>query len=752
MARARDRMVGHALLVARLILAAVGLLLEPLTVHADTRPRVLILSSTDSTNMADKLLTRGFVQTLNRNVVHAAEIFTEYLDGARFSGTDIEQTFSRYLATKYAATKFDLVVVLGPLALDFAAKRMPPFDHDVPILFGPISRERVSRVRLDGRMTGIIGDFDAERTVELILRLQPDTRHLLVVAGAGPFDRQWVPRTQRSIAQYAGRFEVEYIIGLSLKDTADRLRSVPPHTAILLLSYFADPEGNKYQPLAVAGYLAPIAAAPVFTFYQTFLGSGVVGGYVERFDASGENLARMGEQILAGGPMPALQDSSERAFMVDARALARWNMSTTNLPPDTIVQYATPSLWQAYRSEVLATLTIFAVQSATIALLLWQAAKRKKAELLLRDSEYRIALAASAEELGFWQVQDSTGAMWASIHCYDMFGIAPRISATVDDFVQAVVPGNRDLLRRCMSNADASLPVEAEVAVAICEGQFRWITVRASPLHVGHARMQISGIFVDITEKRLAELESARQLQEFAHLSRVSTIGELSGAIAHELRQPLASILWNAQAASQILKTDRPDLDELAEVVEDIVSEDQRANVVIDRILSLIKSSPRAVARVDLHELLRTTLDILHSQLLIHHVAVSLGRPTASTIVIGDAVQLQQIFLNLIINGIDAMDNCAVDGRQLAIAIDRTPNGDVVTTVADTGNGIAADVEETMFEPFVTTKSRGLGLGLALCMSIVRSHRGSLKILNNPDRGATAVLVLPSAGSEHSDG
>src|SRR5262249_41122422 len=152
----------------------------------------------------------------------------------------------------------------------------------------------------------------------------------------------------------------------------------------------------------------------------------------------------------------------------------------------------------------------------------------------------------------------------------------------------------------------------------------------------------------------------------------------------------------------------RPDLGLVAEAVEDIVNQDQHASAVIDRILAMMRPGTHAVVPVDLYELLRTTLEILHSQLVIHHVSVSFVQPTCKPVVRGDAVQLQQVFLNLIINAIDAMEGCAADARQLTVAINEGSDGEVVTEITDSGSGIALNVKERVFEPFVTTKDGGL--------------------------------------------
>ena len=248
---------------------------------------------------------------------------------------------------------------------------------------------------------------------------------------------------------------------------------------------------------------------------------------------------------------------------------------------------------------------------------------------------------------------------------------------------------------------------------------------------------------VDITERRSVERATARQRDEFAHLSRVAMLGELSGSLAHELNQPLTAILSNAQAAQRFLAQSPPRVDKLAEILTDIVKSDHRAGAVIQRLRSLLRKEEAQRHPLDINEVVEESLRLMRSDLLNRQVAVSTDLAEALPAVSGDRNQLQQVLLNLVINGCDAMDGREAD-RRLLVRTQTTAHGDVEVSVADRGAGIPLADLERIFEPFMTTKAKGMGLGLAICRSIVEAHGGRLWATNNPDRGATLHCELPA--------
>jgi len=246
----------------------------------------------------------------------------------------------------------------------------------------------------------------------------------------------------------------------------------------------------------------------------------------------------------------------------------------------------------------------------------------------------------------------------------------------------------------------------------------------------------------DITERRRAERELEVQRHELAHLGRVALLGELSGAVAHELNQPLAAILTNARVAQRMMANGKPDEAMLREILEDMVADSLRAGSVIHRVRGLIRKDDAIRQLVNANEVVAEVLELAHSDLIRRGVIVATDLATSIPEVSADRVQLQQVLLNLIVNACDAMADNAPRDRTLTVSTAEEAST-IRISVTDRGPGVAAGLIDAVFEPFVTSKPQGLGLGLAICRSIIGAHGGRIWAANNSGRGATFSFVLP---------
>jgi signal transduction histidine kinase len=255
----------------------------------------------------------------------------------------------------------------------------------------------------------------------------------------------------------------------------------------------------------------------------------------------------------------------------------------------------------------------------------------------------------------------------------------------------------------------------------------------------------ITGLLTQRRQRRRAEAEILNQRMELAHVTRVSTMGQLTSALAHELNQPLGAILRNAEAAEIYLQKEKPDLEEIRAIVADIRKDDQRAGSVIDRMRSLLQRRNLELKSLDLGELLAETVALVRSDASARQVFLTLQMPVKLPAVRGDRVHLQQVLLNLILNGMDAMADVAKFQRLLNVSAKTAENGSVEVSVSDCGTGIAPDKIEHLFEPFFTTKPKGLGMGLAISHTIIEAHGGKIRGGNNVPRGAVFIFTLPAA-------
>lgn len=270
-----------------------------------------------------------------------------------------------------------------------------------------------------------------------------------------------------------------------------------------------------------------------------------------------------------------------------------------------------------------------------------------------------------------------------------------------------------------------------------------WYTMRVEALERSDGGAVVTR--ANISARRRAQLEIEEQRRELSHLARVGVLGQLSGALAHELSQPLSSILSNAEAARHLLRRTPIDVEELNAIVHDIIAEDRRAAQVIDGLRAMLKRGETRMQPVDTETLVREVLALAHAELITRRITATAVVEPGLPPILADRVQVQQVLLNLILNACEAMSDTSAGDRSLVLsALPVAPN-DVCFSLRDRGSGIAPALLERLFEPFVSTKPEGLGLGLSIARTIVAAHGGRIWAENNPDGGATVFCVFGSA-------
>ena len=250
-------------------------------------------------------------------------------------------------------------------------------------------------------------------------------------------------------------------------------------------------------------------------------------------------------------------------------------------------------------------------------------------------------------------------------------------------------------------------------------------------------------VFANALSRKQGELETQRLRQELTHIGRVSAMGELSASLAHELNQPLTAILSNAQAAQDLLALDVIDLDAMREILSDIVADDKRAAAVIRRLRTLLRKGDLEFVPLDVNEIVGEVAWLVKNDALIRNVSITLDLASDLPGVLGDRVQLQQVVLNLVLNGLEALRPPWAGARALVIRTARDGATTVAVAVQDSGTGIDEKDTDRIFQPFYTTKAEGLGMGLAIARTIVDAHGGRLVATNNEHGGATVHFTLP---------
>ena len=391
----------------------------------------------------------------------------------------------------------------------------------------------------------------------------------------------------------------------------------------------------------------------------------------------------------------------------------------------------------------------------------------KQAEEALRRSEGYLADAQRLTRTGSWawNVATRQSVYWSQEN-YRLFGFDPEGGIPSDEaFYQRIHPEDRDRVRRevFLERPDEGSHFDVDFRIVLPGGAIKYVRSTGHPVrNISGDLLEYVGTSIDVTERKRAdeERERLRQVQaDLAHLSRVTTMGELTASLAHEIKQPISAAVTNAKTCLRWLGRDEPDVAEAREAASRIVKDVTRAADIIGRISSLFKKGALQRELVDVNELIREMIVLLRSEANRYSISIRTELAEDLPKVMADRVQLQQVFMNLMLNGIDAMKEMtatketaapkeATDGSELTIKSE-AGDGQLLISVSDTGVGLPPEQADQIFKAFFTTKDNGTGMGLPISRSIIESHGGRLWATGAPGRGATFQFTLPATVAAH---
>jgi PAS domain S-box-containing protein len=370
--------------------------------------------------------------------------------------------------------------------------------------------------------------------------------------------------------------------------------------------------------------------------------------------------------------------------------------------------------------------------------------ERKQAENALRQSEMYLAEAQRLSRTGSFGWRVASGEIIWSEETFRMFGYdkAPSIKhATV---FQRVHPDDRARVEQTIDRASSDGKDFAHgYRLLMPDGSVKHVHAAAHAVTDASGDIEFVGAVTDITSRKRAEAELHEAQANLAHVTRVTALGELAASIAHEVNQPLAAVVTNAAACLRWLDREPANLKEARSTVQSIVEDGNRAGEVIQRVRALVNKTADQKAPLHINEVVNEVMSLVQHELFSHRVALRLELAPALPSVLADRIQLQQVILNLVINGIEAMQPIKERARELMIRTRQDETGQVLVTVSDVGVGVAAENADRLFDAFFTTKSSGMGMGLSICRSIVNAHGGRLSASGNGGPGATFQFTLP---------
>ena len=476
-------------------------------------------------------------ETLRQVSAGQIEFYSEHLDIVRFTDESFRRLFRDYLKGKYADNSPDVIILIYVGNLAITAKLLEQMFPGVPVVVAGLTEEAVPVGSLGGHLTGVAQRSDPQGTIELMLGLQPETRRIVVIGGTAEVDTHVIGRARQAARSLTGRIEFDFWTNRPMSEITNAVRSLPPQTAILFTRMFRDAAGRPFNSVQAAQSIAQSANVPVYIMTDAMLGTGAVGGSMVHLTALGQQAGAMAKQILDGAAPASLSLELRTAGVpiFDWRALQRWGISESRLPPNSILRFRPPSMWEQYRWYIIGALALFLLQAGLITGLVLNRIRRRRAENELRENQELMEMAASAGRLGLWSRDLGGDNVWVNSVLRAQLGIGPNDIVPAGDLVGRIHPHDRARVIADVQRAQESNALfEGEFRAQLADGRERWVLAKGGTVNLptgrGGRRM---GAVLDITERKKMEEELRESEEKFRRLVETT-----------------AAVLWQADMES----------------------------------------------------------------------------------------------------------------------------------------------------------------------------------------------------------
>ena len=566
---------------------------------------------------------QSFRKTMKEKYKSPLNIYVQYLEADKFQDEEILKEKIELLKHKCMALKMDVVVAVGPEIEFILDKYAKDFFKGTPVIYldNRISEYDTSNtVRKQGAAYLYI-DAPVKKNIESGLQLFPETRHIYFVCGTSIADMRYISYYKKEFKEYENRFDINYLTGLSMNTTLEKVKNLPENSIIFMPTFQMDSSNSGYYTAEAIQLVYEKTNAPIICLYKTAIGTGAVGGYVFDMDKAGEKTSGYCERIL-NGENPDNFEIPVREFgelALDGKLIKKFKINERLLPEGSIILNREYSFYE---------LNIFYIYSGIFFILL--------ETLLLIYLSY------------FYRKQK-------------------RQSKTIH--------------------------------------------------------------------------EHEERYKTLIDFNRLTELSELTASISHQLNQPLTAILSSTQAAQRFLKNEKYDKILFEEILSNIVDDVKRSSEIMNSLRGMIKKDTREKKRLNINNVANEVSLLFKGMALMSDIYLETDYEPIELFVNGDSILLEQVILNLLLNSTEALEKKASGLKKINLKTELI-DGYVFVSVSDNGPGISDKLKDEIFKPFFTTKERGLGIGLAICRSIIEDHEGKIEFTNNKWGGATFSFKL----------
>lgn len=742
---------------------------------ADSSPSVLVLIPVQPGRPVFDLLTRGVVGEFLRAPGPRVDVFVEYLYDLAAS-PDLADQQAGFLRAKYASRSIDAIVAFQHPAY-LRIREALGLAPTVPIIFGTLDHvERPHGVAL----VEVAGD-EADSFARVAQWLaQPEV--VALVGGSSPGDRMMNAGLREKLDRVAPGRVID-LTGVAFNELPDRVARLSERAVVVVGTVLADSRGQPMSYPMMMKALAPVTRGPIVVGHDLQFGLGALGGWLLSFEELGQEAAKLALEVLHGTPVDAL---ATRVVPLrptfDARQLRRFGIDESRLPAEARILFREPTRWQAYRRWLVVGVSALAIQSALIFGLFVERRRRHESEMQLASRATRQALIADVSsefatlthgdldaaiaanlarvgtvlevrECALWAIDRETPPRLVT-RWHAEAGHAPMLDQRlVADAAPRLMRG--DVVHVDQASGvilDASTGLEQGDAAALLlplrvDGDVmgilsvRHARTRAWSAQVADDLRTVGEIIATAVVRKRTDASIRTQLQALTHVNRVAGLGELAASLAHQLNQPLAAILSNAEVAHHLLARPDPPVEDVREILADVIADNERAGGIISHMRAMLRKQQVQPTIVDVNAAVRRVTSLVAHDARLRGSSLDVHLGDALPLVRMDSTQLKQVLLNLVVNATDAMTS--VTSRRPVELRTMGREGGVLIETRDHGAGIPPEAMHRLFDPFFTTKADGLGVGLSIARSIVEAAGGRISAQNDPAGGAVFRVWLP---------
>jgi PAS domain S-box-containing protein len=689
--------------------------LGPCKIGAQVKPtkRVLIVYELGVSSPSIAVLDQQ-IRAVLEDSSFQIELYREYLETTLFPDPKTQKEIREGYVRKYRDRTPDVVITLGPSPIRFLVDSHKSSFQGIPVLFGGLSGAPLKDVHLDSQFTGVWDRVEPTEIIEVALRLQPGTKHVVVVGGIDAYDLELEGWFRDRLHTYESRLDFTYLTDLPMAPLLERLRKLPPHTIVLLTHIGLDAAGTHFVGASQADPMIVKAAnAPVFGVSDVDLGHGEVGGYLDSFALQGRIIGEMAVRILKGErpqDIPVVKGAD--IYMFDWQALKRWGLKESALPPGSIVLNRQPTVWESYKAYIIAGISIMLAQALLIFGLVWQRARAKRAETQLRESEERFRRVANTAPVMIWTSGTDRKRDYLNKPWLDFTG-RPIEAELGDGWAGGLHPEDSGrCLRTYIESFDRRESFELQYRLRRHDGEYRWVLDKGVP------RFDTNGTFagyigscIDITERKLAEEGLAtigRRLIEAQEEERAWIGRELHDDINQRLALLAVELdRWNQHITSTPELSDqiRHAQERISEIAKDVQGLSHRLHSSKLEYLGLATAANSFCKEVSEQNKVEVQFK---------HAGIPRNLPKEVSLCLFRVLQ-------------EALQNAVKHSGVQSFAVDLHGTADVIDlTVADVGRGFE---EQEAFTRH--------GLGLISMRERLQLVRGELSVKSKPGGGTT---------------